>query len=237
MSDNEQMPLLNCSEEDVASYLSEHPDFFQRHPDILRQMVIAHESNGVVSLLERQQQLLRDKVSKQEQDITRLIGTAKQNETIYKAFINLYMALLECPDSKQMIYLLRAILLEQIQLDGMKLVLFIAGGDEHAANLVQPRNLFQEVLLQRLARDDYYFGRLKKQEMSLFFTDEQAIKSVALIRLGGQKDMGILAFGSIDEQHFQGDMDTIFLAPMVKLINRLLLDFSVDNSPAEPSPI
>ncbi|MER2493266.1 DUF484 family protein [Catenovulum sediminis] len=226
MSDNEQIPLIDTTEEDVVAYLAEHPDFFQRHPELLRQMVISHDTQGVVSLIERQQQLLRDKVASQELDIARLITTAKRNENIYRAFINLYMALLECPDSKQMIYLLRAILLEQIQLDGMKLVLFIAGSDEHAANLVEPRNLYQEVLLQRLARDDYYFGRLKKQELALFFKEEQAIKSVALIRLGGQKDLGILAFGSIDEQHFQGDMDTIFLAPMVKLINRLLLDFS-----------
>ncbi|MCU4675100.1 DUF484 family protein [Catenovulum sp. 2E275] len=230
----QQIPLINLNEADIVAYLTENPDFFKNHPDLLSQMVLPHSSQGTVSLVERQLQVLREKVSLQEKDISRLISTAKQNEHIYKAFINLYMALLECPNSKQMIYLLRAILLEQIQLDGMKLVLFIASSDEHAANLVEPRNIYQDILQQRLARDDYYFGRLKKQEMDLFFTDEQAIKSVALIRLGGQKDMGILAFGSIDELHFQGDMDTLFLAPMVKLINRLLLDFSIEEPKPEP---
>ncbi len=229
----QQKPLTELDEADVVAYLTEHPEFFKNHPDLFSQMVVTQDNQGAVSLVERQLQILREKVSIQEKEASRLIATAKQNEHIYKAFINLYMSLLECPNSKQMIYLLRAILLEQIQLDGLKLVLFIASSDEHAANLVEPRSLYQDVLQQRLARDDYYFGRLKKQEMDLFFKEEQAIKSVALIRLGGQKDMGILAFGSIDELHFQGDMDTLFLAPMVKLINRLLLDFSIEEQPAE----
>lgn len=233
MSNNQQLPLISTAEADVVAYLAEHPDFFQNHPELLLKMVLPHQTQGTISLIDRQLQILREKVAIQEKDIAKLMATAKHNEHIYKAFITLYMSLLECPDSKQMIYLLRAILLEQIELDGMKLVLFIAGSDEHAANLVEPRNLYQEVLQQKLARDDYYFGRLKKQELALFFADELAIKSVALIRLGGQKDMGILAFGSIDEQHFQGDMDTLFLAPMVKLINRLLLDFSVGNREKE----
>lgn len=217
------------NEQQVLDYLAENPDLLAQHPEILAKVKLPHGSNGSVSLVERQQQVLREKVNHLEQNITKLVATAKHNEHIYKAFINLYMALLECPDSKQLIYLLRAILLEQIQLDGMKLVLFIAS-DEHAAELVESKSLYQDIILQRLAQDDFYFGRLKKQELALFFTEEQAIKSVALIRLGGQKDLGILAFGSIDDSHFQGDMDTLFLGPMVKLINKLLLDFSSESN-------
>lgn len=229
----EQSESQTLTEADVLAYLTEHPDFLNNNPELLSKMELPHHNGGAISLVERQLQILRNKTAIQEKDIAKLISTAKQNEHIYKAFMNLYMSLLECPDSQQMIYLLRAILLEQIELDGMKLVLFIASSDEHTAKLVEPRNLYQDVLVSRLARNDYYFGRLKKQEQALFFNEEQAIKSVALIRLGGQKDMGILAFGSIDEQHFQGDMDTLFLAPMVKLINRLLLDFSNDEKTVE----
>lgn len=211
--------------QEVADFLIEHPDFLIQNPNVLEKMTLPHNEIGAISFVQKQQQLSRSKIALLESHSARLMSTAKQNEHIYKAFINLYMSLLECPDSKQLIYLLRAILLEQIELDGMKLVLFIAS-DEHAAELVESKSLYQDVLLQRLSEDDFYFGRLKKQELALFFTEEQAIKSVSLIRLGGLKDLGILAFGSIDDSHFQADMDTLFLAPMVKLINRLLLEFS-----------
>jgi uncharacterized protein YigA (DUF484 family) len=224
MSD-QQAELLTLTEQDVLHYLEQNPDLFARHPDVLSQLVLPHGQAGTVSLVERQAKVLREKNQIQAQQITALVSTAKRNELIYKAFTNLYMALLDCPDSKQLIYYLKAILLDQIELDAVKLTLFMTTSDEHTADLVQPRSHYQDVLDERLSRDTYYFGRLKQQELNLFFKPEQAIKSVCLVRLGEQQDLGILAFGSFDDTHFTPEMDTVFLDPMVKIINRLLFDF------------
>ena len=127
MSEELEIKEHLVNEQQVLDYLAENPDLLAHHPEILAKVKLPHGSNGSVSLVERQQQVLREKVNHLEQNITKLVATAKHNEHIYKAFINLYMALLECPDSKQLIYLLRAILLEQIQLDG------ITGDDAQAS--------------------------------------------------------------------------------------------------------
>ncbi|AWB66366.1 DUF484 domain-containing protein [Saccharobesus litoralis] len=223
---SEQQPeLLKLNEEDVLHYLKQNPNLFERHPDALAEIKIPHAHKGSISLMERQQEVLRHKNQDMEKQIKDLLSTAKQNEKIYRAFVNLYMALLECPDSQKLLYLLRAMLLDQIELDGIKLCLFITTTDEKAQDFVEPRSKFLDVLDDRLSRDTYYFGRLKQQEMDLFFEPEKAIGSVCLIRLGEQKDLGILAFGSCDDNHFSPDMDTVFLDPMVKLINRFLFDF------------
>lgn len=222
----EQVELIEPNEQDVLHFLNQHPDFLMKHQELVAKLRLPHGEEGTVSLVEKQQGILREKVNKLESEINRLITIAKQNESIYNTFMNLYLALLDCPDSKQLMYLLRAVLVDKLGLEAMRLVLFVATNDETAIDLVEPRNQYQEVLTDRLVRDDYYFGRLKKQESALFFPPEKDIGSVALVRLGGQKDLGILAFGSHDQNHFRPDMDTVFLAPMVKLINRLLLDFS-----------
>ncbi|NTS76734.1 DUF484 family protein [Catenovulum sp. SM1970] len=222
----EQAELIDLSAEDLVHFLQENPDFFDKHPDTLAKIKLPHNERGSVSLLERQQEILRNKNIQLEQNIQKLIQTASQNERIYKAFVNLYMALLECPDSKQLLYVLNDVLIDQIQLDAVKLTLFIANDDSNTAKLVQPRSRFLDVLEKRLSRDTYYFGRLPQSELELFFDPEKDIHSVALVRLGDQKDLGILAFGSSDDSHFQPEMDTVFLEPMVKLINRILFDFT-----------
>ena len=49
-------------EEAVSRYLQENPDYFLHHPDTLAALTLRHHANGqVVSLIERQVQLLRDK--------------------------------------------------------------------------------------------------------------------------------------------------------------------------------
>lgn len=225
----EQSKKAVVSSQQVAEYLKEHPDFLLQNDEVLSQLNLVQPVSGAVSLLTRQQQLLREKNYQLEQKMATLISTAQRNENLYKVFIDLYLQLIECPDSSRLLFLLNKVLLEQMQLDGMRLILFMAGGDEETAALVEPRHSYQGILQERLKHSAYYFGRLKQPHMEMFFKPEEAIRSVALIRLGENKEMGLLAFGSRDESHFHGDMDTLFLDPMVKLINRLILNFAKEN--------
>lgn len=223
MSD-EQPELITLNESDVLHYLAQNVDLFARNPEALVALTLPHQQKGSISLLERQQEILRAKNKQLEAEKKQLVATAKSNEKIYKAFINLYMALIEDPDSEKLMTLLKTILIDQIKLDGVKLYLFTPPTDNKTDYLVNNLADFNDVLSDRLARDTYYFGRLKQQEMDLFFQAEQRIGSVCLIRLGAQKDLGLLIFGSRDEHHFSPEMDTVFLAPMVKLINRILFN-------------
>ena len=53
MSD-ESMTINNLTADIVSDYLREHPDFFEQHPDVLRDLKISHVGDGAVSLVERQ---------------------------------------------------------------------------------------------------------------------------------------------------------------------------------------
>ena len=57
MSQLKRQPLDQdgFSEADVANYLANHPDFFERHLPLLRRLSIPHQSgSSTVSLVERQ---------------------------------------------------------------------------------------------------------------------------------------------------------------------------------------
>lgn len=84
MSD-ESMTINNLTADIVSDYLREHPDFFEQHPDVLRDLKISHVGDGAVSLVERQVAVLRERNSELRRRFDALISTAEQNETLLAA--------------------------------------------------------------------------------------------------------------------------------------------------------
>jgi len=74
----------------VKDYLLQHPEFFNQHPALLRDLDIKHESAGAVSLVERQIQLLREKNSSLEKKILHLVQIAQDNESSKSSYIELH---------------------------------------------------------------------------------------------------------------------------------------------------
>ena len=50
---------VDMDEAQVAEYLQSHPDFFERHQNLLTTIRIPHRTGGAVSLVERQASSLR----------------------------------------------------------------------------------------------------------------------------------------------------------------------------------
>ena len=97
MNDNKQAldtPVIDDTL--IRAYLEQNPDFFERHDDLLSRLSVSHERKGSVSLVERQQQKLRERVNQLEEEITELMINARRNEAIFKAYSKLYVQLLNC---------------------------------------------------------------------------------------------------------------------------------------------
>ena len=73
---NEQNPMqadeLPLTDELVARYLEDNPEFFARNPQLVTGLRLPDNQRGTVSLVERQQQQLRQKVHGLEEEITHL---------------------------------------------------------------------------------------------------------------------------------------------------------------------
>src|SRR5687768_13975979 len=87
------------NEDDVATYLRLHPQFFDRHPELLEAIHVPHPYGGrAIPLAERQTVALRDKVKALEGRLGELIEFGKENDDISEKVHRLSVALVGARD-------------------------------------------------------------------------------------------------------------------------------------------
>ncbi|REL37171.1 DUF484 family protein [Thalassotalea euphylliae] len=225
---NEQNPLhaddLPLTDDLVVRYLEDNPEFFSRNPSLITSLRLQDPHRGTVSLVERQQTQLRQKIQGLEEEITQLMSVANNNEQLFRLYSDLYLQLIDSKNVTQLLDILTRATLELLSLSGLKLWLtpsFIANHATPAHDSVIVNDC-QSVIETRLANEDYYFGRLQQSELQQIFGHGFA-GSVVLIKLehAGQ-DIGFLAISSQDADHFDPRMDTLLLSQFQKLVAKLL---------------
>lgn len=197
----------------IVDYLYDHPEFFLQHPELLSRLRLTHQQKGTVSLVERQLELQREKIRSLEDDITRLMGIARQNELIFYALNDLHLELLKAADQAALLSALQAFTAKMPQVQSCALI-DLQQNTEQVAQL-------QLILQRRLSGKTYYFGRLNRDEMSALFESHIHSVSLQLLTLSDQQQF-LLAFGSDSDEHFQPGMDTLFLDHLAKLVLAVL---------------
>lgn len=213
---SDELPL---TDELVARYLEDNPEFFSRNPNLITQLRLQDPHRGTVSLVERQQTQLRQKVQGLEEEITHLMSVANHNESLFRLYSDLYLQLIDSQSLDQLISILEKATLELLSLSDLKLWL----NSEYQVNhdSVTTKNC-QELMESRLTNEDYYFGRLQQSEQQLIFGHANA-GSVVLIKLAhNEKDIGFMAISSADADHFDPRMDTLLLSQFKRLVAKLL---------------
>ncbi len=197
----------------IVDYLYDHPEFFLQHPELLSRLRLTHQQKGTVSLVERQLELQREKIRALEDDITRLMGIARQNELIFYALNDLHLELLKAADQAALLSALQAFTAKMPLVQSCTLI-DLQKNTEQVAQL-------QLILQRRLSGKTYYFGRLNRDEMSALFESHIHSVSLQLLTLSDQQQF-LLAFGSDSDEHFQPGMDTLFLDHLAKLVLAVL---------------
>jgi len=205
----------------IAEYLAQNPEFFNRHPQLLATLNLPAAKDGTVSLVVRQTNIMRQKISTLEDEITALMAMAAQNQQLYLKFSKLFYQLLNCNDIESLSKNLDHYLNQELALHSTQLILFC-----DQAPAPHKRQHYENLIVQRFGRSDHYFGRINQQEQQLLF-GQYTEGSIALIALGNHGELGLLAISSADANHFQPEMDNLMLMQLCRLItsliNRLLL--------------
>ena len=67
----------------MVQYLHHNADFFEHHPQLLARLRLQHPRNGsTVSLIERQVEVLREKIQAQEQKLAEFVRVARANNVL-----------------------------------------------------------------------------------------------------------------------------------------------------------
>lgn len=196
----------------VYDYLQDHPEFFQQYPQLLASLRLPHQQRGSVSLVERQLEMQREKIVALEDDITRLMSVARQNEQLFLAFNQLQAQLYQAGNLQQAEHSLQQFTAAMPQVQQCRLLCF---NEHHSASE------FQLLLSRRLNEQGIYLGRLNKEEQQGLFPPQ--IHSVALILVSNEEQpLALLAFGSEQDDHFQPSMDKLFISHLATILAQLL---------------
>jgi len=222
LSEAGQTEEITLSPDIIVSYLEDNPEFFNQHPELVLDLRINDHQRGTVSLIERQQQLLRQKIHGLEEEITQLMAIANQNEQLFGLYSDLYLRLLDCQSAQELLDCLYRATTELLSLADLKLYLV---DDKDVSHSCIIQGDAKDVLTTRLHEHDYYFGRIQQSEQKMLF-DQEIDGSVVMIKLEHQSEViGFLAIRSHDAEHFDPRMDTLLLGQFKKLVAKLLAKY------------
>ena len=212
----------------VALYLQQNNDFFERHPHLLARLRLQHPRNGTtISLIERQVEVLREKYQTLEQKLAEFVRVARANNVLAEK-IHRFTRRLLASDRLRMLAEVETSLREDF--DAVHAVLVLpehVNADETASPRFVRRVSEQDAVYRSF---DTLFelgkprcGQIRDSQLEFLFGSEaENIGSVALIPLGRQPPMGLLALGSVDRDRFHPGMSTEFLLRMSELITDAL---------------
>jgi uncharacterized protein YigA (DUF484 family) len=220
----DQIAAQPLPEEEIAAYLTENPDFFERHGKVLVNLRLPHATTGAtISLVERQISMLRQKNDQLQRNLKNFVNVAKHNDVLAEKIHRLALAFMSVHGIGERIERLETSLREDFMAQRAALVLF-----EAPTNVKLPSGF---VVVHK--RDDEALkpfaafinarktrcGPLRERQKQLLFgVDDEALGSAAMVPLGGGGKIGFLVIGNRDRNYFNPGERTDFLDRMGDLV-------------------
>lgn len=234
-SKKKQHPPLD--EASIADYLRQTPDFFQRHPQVLVDVELAHDCGGAASLIERQVRTLREQNNKLRSQLEKLVKIARDNDKLNERMHRLTLALMDADSLNALYIALDDRLRDDFQIDAMAVKLFT---DASLVEIDPDSELMKTIMVPMadprladfkaiLSHEKPVCGQLKPEQLEYMFGPGSDIASTAVIPLGGESCttvdcpfLGILVIGSRDPKRFQSHMGTLFLGNLGDVVSRAI---------------
>jgi hypothetical protein len=208
--------------EDVAEYLKNHPEFFERYAEMISQINIPHPHGGrTIPISERQILSLREKSKQLENKLREMIQYGEENDAIGERMHRLAVALLGAGDLAAAARGAEFSLREDFAVPGVAIRVWR-----------QPREAVTDAasgIFAPLPREVQGFAeklespRCTAQTLidttALFGDAAPAAKSYAYVALRDSAPFGLLAMASDDPQRFYPDMGTMFLSRLGELLS------------------
>lgn len=208
----------------VSAYLRDNPEFFEHHRDLLTDIKLPHpQGQGVISLVERQQLQLRDRVRVLESQLSGLVINAKDNNNINDRIHLLTLCLL----ATQRFDVLAEVLLESMRRDFSvtQAALGIWAQPQHAALAEHQAFISADAPVAQWAQtlNQPYCGTQPGFDWKAVFSQNEDLRSFAVIPLRREQIFGALVLASDNENRFHTGMGTLFLERIGELVSAALM--------------
>jgi len=216
-------PVSPITEDDIADYLVNTPDFFERHASLLATVQLTHpQSHRAVGLQERQAQMLRDKIKGLEHRIMDMIRHGNENMILTDKLHRWSCDLLVAPPEH----------LVESAVDNIRdlfqvpqVTLRLWGVNEAHSQAAYAQGVTEAVQELAASLDTPYVGPNTGYEAVQWLAEPAQAASLALLALRaapGQTPFGLLVLASPDAQRFNSQMGTDLLERLAELAGAAL---------------
>ena len=224
---NNQAMNNPITEDDIAHYLSNTPDFFVRHAELLAavQFTSPH-SNRTVGLQERQAEMLREKIKALEQRIMEMVRHGSENVMLSDKILRWARSLLMSTDLHALPATIEQDIQNQFSVPQVGLRLWGMAPDYAGLTVTQEVSDDARVFASSLMEP--FCGLNTGFEAVGWLEDPSTVTSLALIPLRGGATgsltpaFGLLVLASPDAHRFHSGMGTDFLARIGELVSAAL---------------
>ncbi len=220
----EHITDTELNDEVVREYLKNHDDFLQRHPDMLDYLHVSHASGSAISLVEKQVSVLRERNVDIRQRLKTLTANARNNDALYEQTRTLVLKLLEADSTEALYSIFMASMATDFRVEHASMILF----GEHSSQegwRMETQETVKTEIGSLFRGHKAVCGALRKEEFAFLFAEGSGVGSAALMPLTNNEQLGLIAVGSSDANHYNSKIGTLFLSHiadvMVKLLSRL----------------
>lgn len=205
-------------EDEIAAYLTNNPDFFERNASLLADIHLPNPHGGsAISLAERQQLAQRDKIDALQERFAELVIHAEENDIIANKVHGLNVGLHKANDFDEIKLFINRYLPENFNLNGSHLSVW----SDQPEKAVYIKAAFGEVAEDTkawvLEQDKPYCGTPPEIADKNWFVD--TVASIAVIPLKGEACIGFLALASGDKSHFDEKMGKDFITKIGEIVS------------------
>ncbi len=215
------------TEEDIAEFLVNTPDFFERHAEVLSSVTIASpHGQRAVSLHERQAEMLREKINGLDQRIMDMVRHSGENTGIGDKMHEWVRSLLAVKEPMKLPAAVEAGMRDLFDVPQVALRVWGVGpvysGESFARGVSDDARAFASSLTSPFCGANMGF------EPTQWLPQAAQVQSLALLPLrdgaidSTEPAFGLLVLGSQDPARFDAAMGTEFLTRMAELASAAL---------------
>ena len=211
----------SITEDDIANFLANTPDFFERHAELLAtvQLSSGHGSRAV-SLQERQAGMLREKIKGLETRVVDMIRHGNDNEVIASRLQRWTQRLLQVPHAREVPGAIVQGLLDELHIPQVAIKVWDTAPSLAAEAFTH--GVSEDIRTFTASLSAPYCGINSGFEAVLWLADSTSVQSVALIPLQSPAGTalpvsGLLVLASPDAERFQAGMGVDFLVQLGQL--------------------
>jgi len=224
---NHQALTNPITEDDIANYLANSPDFFQRHAELLASVHLnSPHSNRAVSLQERQAEMLRDKIKLLEHRLMDMIRHGNENALLANRLLRWAGSLFLTTDPASMPQQIAGQIVEQFSVP--QVTIRVWGVAPHFASRDFALGVSEDAKLFASSLTEPFCGVNTGFEAVTWLADPGAAASIALLPLRStpagptSAAFGLLVLSSPDAQRFNSGMGTDFLQHVAEIASAAL---------------